>query len=215
LGAAAPGAAAEAPAAGGGGGFGRFGFGGGPSVVPGDYTLTLASGATRQSKTVRVDLDPRVKISQADLEAQLSAALELRELSSRVSNVVNRVDNLTAQLNTLSGTVRRGASEGDGAPAELAAALDELKKLRATLVREGQFGYRYPPKLREEVNSLLNSVSGPIAAPTEAQKLRMREVKEEAEKTGAELNAIINGSIRRLNEKLAGQPHVNASAPVR
>jgi photosystem II stability/assembly factor-like uncharacterized protein len=212
-------------------GGGRFGFGGGPAVVPGDYTITLRAAGKQLSKTVHVLLDPRVKVSDADLNAQLDAALKLRDLSSALNSVVARVDDLTRQLTTLSETMRRvpdpaataavraGDGEGSGpaarnsgqsdnATADINAALDELKKLRATLVREAPFGYRYPPRLREEVQSLGGSISAAIAPPTEAQMLRLREVTEETQKAAADLNGIIGGSIRRINDKLSNQPHV-------
>ncbi|HSB08780.1 MAG TPA: hypothetical protein VLM38_04675 [Blastocatellia bacterium] len=229
------------PAAEGFGG-GRFGFGGGPAVVPGEYTITLRAGGKQLSKTVRVGLDPRVKISDADLAAQLDAALKLRDLSSTLNSVVARIDDLTRQLTTLSETMRKvpepaatagrqvgGAGDGDGSggtaartstqsdnlSADFATALDELKKLRATLVREASFSYRYPPKLREEVNSLMGSINAAIAPPTEPQMLRLREVTEETQKAVSDLNALISGSIRRINEKLSSQPHVITGPAVR
>jgi hypothetical protein len=232
---AAAGAGGEQPAGEEFGG-GRFGFGGGPSVVPGEYTITLRAGGKQLSKPVRIGLDPRVKVSDADLNAQLDAALKLRDLSSTLNSVVARVDDLTRQLTTLNETMRRApdaaaaagrAGDGDGngasartgqsdsATGEINAALDELKKLRATLVREAPFGYRYPPRLREEVNSLMGSISSPIAPPTEPQLLRMREVTDETQKAVSDLNAIISGSIRRINEKLSSQPHVVTGSPVK
>lgn len=212
----------------------RFGFGGGPSVVPGEYTITLRAAGNQFSKTVRVGLDPRVKISDADLAAQLDTALKLRDLSSTLNRVVASVDDLTKQLTTLAETMRKvpdaaaagRGGDGDGggparsagpaasssqpgdATADINAALDELKKLRATLVREAPLIYRYPPKLREEVQSLMGSVSNPIAPPTEPQLLRLREVTDETQQAVASLNGIISGSIRRVNEKLSSQPHV-------
>jgi len=214
-------------------GGGRFGFGGGPSVVPGDYTITLRASGKQLSKTVRVGLDPRIKISDADLVAQLDAALKLRELSSSLNSVVARVDDLTRQLTTLSESMRRvpdpaatagraGERGGDGngagpvarpaqsddAAADITSALDELKKLRAALVREAPFGYRYPPRLREEVQSLGGSINSAIAPPTEPQMLRLREVIEETQKAVADLAAIIGGPIKRVNEKLSSQPHI-------
>src|SRR5262249_53039599 len=214
----------------------RFGFGGGPSVVPGDYTITLRAAGKQLSKSVRVTLDPRVKVSDADLSAQLETALKLRDLSSTLNKVVASVDDLTKQLTTLAETMRKApdaaaagrGGDGDGsgltassasqsgdATADINVALDELKKLPATLVREAPFGYRYPPRLREEVQSLMGSVSNPIAPPTEPQLLRLREVTEDTQQAVASLNAIISGSIRRVNEKLSNQPHVVANSPVR
>ncbi len=225
-------AAGEGAAEGTGGG--RFGFGGGPYATPGDYTVTIRAGGKQLSKPVRVGIDPRVQISEAELAAQLGAALELRSLSSRLNEVVARVDDLTRQLTTLGETLKRGGDGGppaageamgngpqsrsgprdvaNGVHSDITAALDELKKLRSTLVREGQFGYRYAPKLREEVNSLLSSISNPIAPPTEPQMLRLREVTEETAKAVGDLNAIINGPIKRVNERLAAQPHIATGA---
>src|SRR5207253_9079781 len=163
----------------------RFGFGGGPVVVPGEYTITLRAGGKQLIKTVRVGIDPRVKISDADLAAQLDAALRLRDLTSTLNRLVASVDDLNKQLTTLSETMKKvpeaGATAGsragdtdgsgptaptagqsDNAMADINTALDELKKLRATLVREAPFGYRYPPRLREEVQSLMVSTASSI-----------------------------------------------------
>jgi len=206
--------------------------------VPGEYTITLRAGGKQPSKIVRVGLDPRVKISDADLAAQLDAALKLRDLTSTLNKLIASVDDLNKQLTTLSETMRkvaepattaasragdgddRGpvaatANQSDNAMADITAALDELKKLRATLVREAPFGYRYPPKLREEVQSLMGSINSPIAPPTEPQLLRLREVTDETQKAVADLNGIIGGSIRRVNEKLSNQPHVVAGPAVK
>jgi photosystem II stability/assembly factor-like uncharacterized protein len=226
----------EQPAGEGFGG-GRFGGGGGPAAVPGDYTITLRAAGKQLTKTVRVALDPRVKMSDADLNAQLDAGLKLRDLSSSLNNLVARIDDLTRQLTTLneaarripdagqaaaragdgesSGPAARSVGQSDNASSDINTALDELKKLRATLVREASFSYRYPPKLREEVNSLSGSISSAIAPPTEAQMLRLREVTGETEKAIADLNAIISGPIRRVNERLSGQPHIVTGAVMR
>ncbi|HEY7913889.1 MAG TPA: hypothetical protein VIG62_18400 [Blastocatellia bacterium] len=232
------GAQAGAPAAtGAGGGGGRFGFGGGPFAVPGEYTVTLRAAGKQLSKSMRLSIDPRVQLSEAELAAQLAAGLELRSLSSRLNEVVARLDDLSRQLTTLADTLKRSAATepqpaGDragngqqggsgprdisnGVRSEVSAALDDLKKLRATLVREGTFSYRYAPKLREEVNSLLSSISNPIAPPTEAQMLRLREVSEETAKAVADLNAIINGPIKRVNDRVAAQPHIATGALLR
>jgi hypothetical protein len=175
------------------------------------------------NKPVRVELDPLIQVSQADLEAQLSAALEMREIVSRLNMAVAKVDDLTRQLTTLSENTRRGPqgppAAADGVQAgggdDLRAALDELKKLRLSLVREAQFVYRYPPRLRDEANSLLSGIINTVGAPTEPQKLRMRELTEETEKTIGELNQFIATTIKRINDRLSAMPHVVTGAAVR
>jgi hypothetical protein len=113
-----------------------------------------------------------------------------------------------------SGPAASTAAQSD-ASADINAALDELKKLRATLVREAPFGYRYPPKLREEVQSLMGSITSPIATPTEPQLLRLREVTDDTQRAVAELSTIVSGPIRRVNEKLSSQPHIVAGPAVK
>ncbi|MGH9934780.1 MAG: hypothetical protein ACREAM_00960, partial [Blastocatellia bacterium] len=235
--------AGEAGAEGGGfGGFGgRFGGAFGPAAIPGEYTIKLSAGGKELSKTVQVKLDPRIKISDEDLAAQLAAAWEAAALSASLNDVVSRIDDLTRQLTALGETTRRGAtaaapanavantaggndgngatrSEGGqagGATGEISTALDQLKKLRSKLVRECAMNYRCPAMLREEAQSLVGSVSNGIAPPTEGQKLRLREMTEETAKVVEEFNSIVNGSIRKINDRMSSQPHIATGAPVK
>ncbi|PYT10331.1 MAG: hypothetical protein DMF60_00415 [Acidobacteria bacterium] len=61
----------------------------------------------------------------------------------------------------------------------------------------------------------MGSITSPIAPPTEAQMLRLREVTDETQKAVAELNGIIAGSVRRINDKLSSQPHIVTGSTVR
>lgn len=61
---------------------------------------------------------------------------------------------------------------------------------------------------------LLGSVSNPIAPPTDAQKLRLRELREETAKAAADLNTIVSTRVKQINDKQAGQPHIVAGAPI-
>src|SRR5204862_7326249 len=88
-------------------GAGRFGGGGAPLVIPGEYVVTLRAGGKEQSKTVKVDIDPRVPVPIADLQAQLDAGLTLREMTSRVNRLVERANNLVQQLTPLQDRLKR------------------------------------------------------------------------------------------------------------
>ncbi len=203
----------------------RAGFGGGPAVLPGEYTVTINAGGKRLSKPLQVKLDPRIKIADAELAEQLNAGLEMRDLVARLGRVVSRVDDLTNQLNSIAERASRGGSivgstEGNGSgssvnPADVKAAQDELKKLHSTLVRDCTMNYRCPGKLREEANSLMGSINNTIAPPTEGQKVRMREVKEEIAKAVEELNRIASTTIKKVNDQMSSQPHIVTGAPIK
>ncbi len=221
----APGGAA-AEAEGGEGGGGRFGFGGGPPALPGDYTVTINAAGKKLTKTVKVQLDPRVKVSDADLAEQLALGKEAGDLSNKVNRVVQRVEDLTNQLNALAekmrgggpGMMAGGENGGNGATvnaADLKAAQDDLKKLHAKLVRACNMGYRCQGMLREEAQSLAGGINNAIAAPTEGQKTVLRELQAETATAIAELTRISETSIKKLNEQLAAQPHITTGAPIK
>jgi hypothetical protein len=168
------------------------------------------------SKPVRVEIDPHVKVSDVDLQAQFNTAVEVQGLSTTVNGIVSRVEDLTRQLTALSDSMRRPAAGGDGrqgnAPTGVAAdirtALDQLNQLHSRLVRECTMSYRCGAQLRENVNSLLNSISGPIARPSDGMLLLVKEYKAEAEKASSELNTIVTTSIKKVNDQLSTRPHI-------
>ncbi|MBK7600046.1 MAG: hypothetical protein IPJ07_16585 [Acidobacteria bacterium] len=198
--------------------FGAFGFGTGPSVLPGDYTITINAGNNKMAKTLKVTVDPRIKISDADLADQLSAGMEMRDLTTKLNNLVTRLDDINGQLNAIAERNQRrtGAAATDGAtgapavnPADIRTAQDQLKALRAKLVRECTMGYRCQGRLRDEANSLMSSINGTIARPTEGQKTAMREMKEETSRAVDELNQIVNTSIKKINDQMSSMPHIS------
>ena len=189
---------------------GGRGGGGGPLVVPGDYFVTMRVAGRDIRKPLKVELDPRANVTTADLVAQRELGMNLRELVSRVTSVVDRTDDLIRQLTALVENIKRNAPNERAALGEAEGALVELRKLRdEKLVRPLQgLGYRQYPRLREEVNSLYGSVSGTITRPTNAQASRHTELTGETTQVQQELQGIVNGRIAKLNELLKNLPHV-------
>jgi photosystem II stability/assembly factor-like uncharacterized protein len=208
-------------------GAGRFGGGGAPFVVPGEYVIKLSAGGKEESKTVKVDIDPRAPVSAADLQAQLEAGLTLRDMVSRVNVAVDRANNLVQQLTALQDRLKKAPVRtttatnqghgGDGsqqASNELAtalnAALDAAKKLlEDDLTRPfPSMGYRQYPRLREEIQSLSGSVTRAVARPTDSELLRMKELQQELDEAVARLNRIQNEQVGKINEMMKATPFI-------
>jgi photosystem II stability/assembly factor-like uncharacterized protein len=213
--------------AGAGGRFGRSG----PPVLPGEYTVTVKAAGQEIKKAVRVELDPRVQVSEADLAAQHEALMTLRGLTTSLNRALDQTESLTKQLTALGeglqapgGSRRRGEDAEAGGPSEgggsatpvqgaITAALDQLKEFRGRLTRPpGGMVYRNAPKLREEISALTFAIAGPMAAPTEPQQARLKELKGEAEKIVAELSGIVEKSVAQVNELLKDRPRVAVAA---
>ncbi len=213
---------------GGGGGFG-FGAGAGPFVLPGEYTVTLRAGDKSLTTKIQVRTDPRAEVTLAELKAQQDVAMALRDLAIRANTMVEQADGMTRQLTAVNQTLRAGGPAGgrgsrDSAAAAVqsaatsalqavGAAQDRLKTFRdEKLNRPLQgLGYRQYPRLREEIQSLSGAVSRALERPTDPQIVRLRELTDETTALEGELAVIVATEIARVNQLLAGTPHVVTS----
>ena len=112
------------PSAGGGRGRGgmaaMFGFGGGPWVVPGNYTARLEVSGETAEQPLTVTMDPRVQVSQEDLQKQLDLAQQILAKTAQVNAASRQAENVEEQLKALG---PRAASHQ-----ELAASIESLGK---------------------------------------------------------------------------------------
>jgi len=193
------------------------------------YSVALSVGGRQFTKTVQVETDPRSDMTPAQIVAQHDAAIQMRDLTTRVNAVITTTDDIVRQLTALQDQLRRapratsdgGSRDGAGATASpdsaqrrvLADVDSTLKDLRhfrdSVLARPLQgLGYRQYPRLREEVQTVSGMIWRPMMPPTAGELLRLGELKSEADQAQARLDAIITGRVGRINQALAGTPHV-------
>ena len=70
----------------------------GPLVLPGDYKVVLTVDGKSYSQTLKVKMDPRVKVTQKALNDQLKLALEIWNASSDEYELSNEIDSVNNQL---------------------------------------------------------------------------------------------------------------------
>jgi hypothetical protein len=183
----------------------RFGFGSfGPLVVPGEYVARVATPAGELSTPVSVRLDPRVQASAADLAAQYEAALAVLSLQARVNAIVDRSNDLIAQLTALDGVLGRQRP----APAvrqQVTQALDRLKAFRDTEITRPTpaMNYRMYPRLREDVQALGGYINRGFKAPNAGERQRMTDLAAQVDKAVAAFNAILAGDIAAINQAMS------------
>jgi photosystem II stability/assembly factor-like uncharacterized protein len=166
-------AGAAAPGGGGGGRGGRGG-GGGPYALPGTYTITLRAAAQEFTRTQVVQMDPRISVTPVDLQAQLTLAMQLRDLATKMNGLVSQADAAIQKLT---------ASTAPEAKAALATA----RNIRFRMARlPGEQGYRIQGRLRDDVNSILGSVTSNPGAPTAGELVRTKELVAEVAAIGVE-----------------------------
>ena len=155
----------------------------GPVAAPGHYQVRLTTAGQTLTAPFDVKLDPRVNISQADLEQQFTLLLETRDELNRVYDTVNQIQDVRAQLAGL----KRRLPENANAKT-IASAADDLEK-KLVAVREdlinltisaNEDSLAYPPQLDAKLAYLAMHVGTADSAPTEAEQQEFEKLKRQS-----------------------------------
>jgi hypothetical protein len=155
----------------------------GPVAVPGHYQVRLTVGSQTQTAAFDLKLDPRVNVSQADLEQQFNLLTQTRDELSRVYDTVNQIQDVRSQLSGL----KRRLPENAGAKTITAAADDLEKKLVAVredlinlTISANEDSLAYPPQLDAKLAYLAMDVGTADSAPTEAEQQQFEKLKRQS-----------------------------------
>ncbi|HTS37155.1 MAG TPA: hypothetical protein VMH04_15880 [Candidatus Solibacter sp.] len=152
----------------------------GPVAVPGHYQVRLSVGGQSETAGFDLKLDPRVKVSQEDLEAQLKLLLDTEEELNRVYDTVNQIQDVRSQLAGL----KRRLPDNASTKTIVSAADDVEKKLVA--IRDGfinldidanEDSLAYPPQIDAKWAYLAMDAGAADSAPTEAEQKQFEKLK--------------------------------------
>ncbi len=145
------------------------GSGEGPVAVPGKYEARLIVAGKDYTAPFEVKEDPRVPVTQADLEKQLELGLKIRDRLSEAHKAVNEMKEVQADI---AGLKKRVADDAKGKP--VLSAADELNKkiesIEAGLVqlksKSGEDSLNFPIMPADQLQALLSTVDSADDAPT-------------------------------------------------
>jgi photosystem II stability/assembly factor-like uncharacterized protein len=154
----------------------------GPVVPPGTYQVKLTVGSETQTAPLDVKLDPRVKVSDADLQQQFAMQMQIHDALNHVYDTVNQIQDVRAQVLGL----KRRLPENASAKAISSSADDLDKKL---IVVRDQFvnltisanedSLAYPPQLDAKWAVLAMHLGTADSAPTEAEQRQFEKLKKQ------------------------------------
>jgi hypothetical protein len=155
----------------------------GPVAVPGHYQVRLTVGGQAQTAGFDLKLDPRVHVSQEDLQAQFNLLLETRDELSRVYDAVNQIQDVRLQLSGLKRRLPINASTKS-----ITGAADELEKklvgVRDQLVNlditANEDSLAYPPQLDAKLAYLAMDAGSADSAPTDAEARQLQKLKRQS-----------------------------------
>jgi len=133
--------------------------------LPGTYRVRLTAGGAIEQQNVKVELDPELKVSMADLQRQWDALAKLGSMIREVGDMVQQAD-------------RHGDSP-------------DWQKFRAIVARPRNLtASETGPRLSEQLQSLFNLIDGPNDAPTPAMMKLLAELEDEYRNASDELQRI-------------------------
>jgi len=121
----------------------------GPLATPGNYQVRLSVGDWSMSRSLRVNIDPRVGadgVTIADLEEQLQLNLRIRDAISAARRVAHDMESYREQLQTAMESDERSADE-------VRPLISEIDRLHAQLVTSEEGSYP-PPMLIDQLEYL-------------------------------------------------------------
>ena len=194
------------------------GSGNGPLAVPGKYEARLTIQGKQYAAPIEIKEDPRVSVSEADLQKQLDLALKIRDQLSEAHKAVNAMRDIRGQLDALKKRLASGDKSKD-----IVEAADVLKKkidaLESSLVqpksKSGEDPLNFPIQSADQLQALGSTVEGSDNAPTQ-QDYTIFELLDK--KIGEHLSAwdqLQKTDLAALNEKIhnANIPAIAAAPP--
>ena len=155
----------------------------GPVAAPGQYQVRLTVGSESQVAPLEVKLDPRVKVSPADLAQQFSLLTQIHEELNRVYDAVNQIQDVRSQVTGLkrrlpeNASTKPIASSADDLEKKLVAVRDQLINLT---ISANEDSLAYPPQIDGKLAYLAMDVGSADAAPTEAEQLEFEKLKRQS-----------------------------------
>jgi photosystem II stability/assembly factor-like uncharacterized protein len=171
----------------------------GPWVVPGTYTVRLTAGGRTETRSLTVEMDPRVRTPAADLARQL-------EISLRVCDAIGRDDAALREIRSLRAQLKERREQAARGPA--ADAIEALDAEAAAL-QGGGGGFRRRSggsedlsRLNAQLASLLMLLQEADAAPTRALAAGVEEVEKSLQKELSAWSDVKKQKVADLNRQL-------------
>jgi hypothetical protein len=132
-------------------------------ALPGRYQVRVTVGGRSATQSFALKLDPRSKVTPADLQAQFAFLKQLRDTVNAATTAIITIRNVRAQLNAAAGAAPGAADAAQAFIQKLNGIEDGLYQVRSQADEDGLV---YPPGPTERLSSLIFAASTMDARPT-------------------------------------------------
>lgn len=184
----------------------------GPFALPGTYQVRLTVDDKVQTARLELKNDPRVQVTQADLDKQFALANQIKSELAKIYDAVNQIEDVREQIRGL----HRRLDSRESAKAFLAAADAVDKKALAAQeglvqlkIKANEDSLAFPIAVDGQLAVLATVVEGADTPPTAASYQVFEKLSKEAEVQITAWRATVTTDLANL-QKLATENNLNA-----
>ncbi|MFL5760993.1 MAG: glycosyl hydrolase [Thermomicrobiales bacterium] len=177
----------------------------GPVVPPGEYQVQLKVGPETFTERFEVAKDPRICISQKDLEAQYALAMKIHDKHNDLNKAINQIRAMRGQAESWA---RRAKEEDENsavikAAKELSDAVGEIEgELMQVKIQSEQDSLNFPVKLNAKLSFLGETLQMADAAPTAQDVALYEELAQRIDDQVAALKKATGNQLKNLNKAI-------------
>jgi len=182
----------------------------GPRVLPGKYTVRLTKNKLSYETTIDVVMDPRAPYTIEDRKLGFAAALQVRDLFGRMSDLVARINAVRGQA----GQIGAGLPAGDALRKELEGLAEKADAVRKQIVATKEGGaITGEERLREHADWMYGAVTFYEGRPGQYQLERIAALEEEFKGVSQQFNALLAVDVPRANANLRARKLPEIAVP--
>ncbi|HLJ41993.1 MAG TPA: hypothetical protein VKT50_10940, partial [Candidatus Acidoferrales bacterium] len=190
----------------------------GPLAVPGNYQVKLTVAGKSYTAPLKVEEDPRIKVSQEDLQKQLDFSLQIRGRVTEAHDAVNQIRDIHAQLAAL----EKRLADDKKTKATTDAAKDLDKKftdVEEALIqvksKTGEDPLNFPIMIADQMMALDSTVQSADTAPTQSSHEVFDLLSKQLDEQMAKYRQLKDKDLADFNKRIRSEdiPTIAAPAP--
>jgi hypothetical protein len=180
----------------------------GPEALPGKYQVRLTVNGKQYTAPLEIVPDPRLKVTQQDLEKQFDLLIKIRDRVTQAHDTINQIRDIRAQITALNKRLENQPQAK--AVAEAGKQLDKKmtdveEVLIQTKAKSGQDVLNYPIRLNNYLVALGGVVGSADSAPTQASYEVFDMLSKQLDEQLAKWRQILNTDVPAYNEVVRKQ----------
>ena len=189
----------------------------GPLAVPGDYQVKLTVAGKSYTAPLKLEEDPRIQVSAADLQKQLDFSLQIRGRITEAHDAVNQIREIHGQLTALE--KRLAADEKTKATADAAKDLDKkFTDVEDALIqvksKSGEDPLNFPIMIADQMMALDSTVQSADTAPTQSSHEVFALLSKQLDEQMAKYRQLKDKDLADFNKRIRSEDIPAIAAPV-